>query len=81
LVTKLYFSSFTSLQVLLTRFHLLLSTSIFMFSHASYIFKYSYIELKINFFEPSWPINRFLPQLSVGSQLVAIPPACSSFSS
>jgi hypothetical protein len=53
LVTKLYFSSFTSLQVLLTRFHLLLSTSIFMFSHASYIFKYSYIELKINFFEPS----------------------------
>jgi hypothetical protein len=53
LVTKLYyFSSFTSLQVLLTRFRLLLSTSIFMFSPVSYIFKYYYNELKINFSNP-----------------------------
>jgi len=50
LVTKLYFSSFTSFQVLLSWFHLLLFTSIFMFSHLSYVFKYPYIELEINFF-------------------------------
>jgi len=41
-----------------------------MFLHISYIFKYSYIELEINFFNPPNPV----------AIKVSSPPACSSFS-
>ena len=56
--------------ILASSINRLLSTSIFTFSHISYLFKYSYTELEINYFNRPNPVT-----IKVSS-----PPACSSFS-